>query len=140
MSAGIGPMADPGTAERRPLAPVGREQAGAPDWGWVVQAVTGAAVLVLVAVHMIAQHFILPEGLRDYAAVVAWLANPIVVVLEVAFLGSVTWHALQGIRAVLLDLGPSRRVERFISRALAAIGVVTVLYGLWLTGVVTGAW
>jgi succinate dehydrogenase / fumarate reductase membrane anchor subunit len=107
---------------------------------WVLQAITGAVVLALVAVHMIVQHFVLPEGLRDYAAVTAWLASPVAVAVEVAFLGTVTWHALLGVRAVLLDLGPSTRVARLVTWILAVIGAATVLYGLWLTGVVIGAW
>jgi succinate dehydrogenase / fumarate reductase membrane anchor subunit len=107
------------------------------DWGWVLQAVTGAAVLALVSVHMIANHFVVPEGLRDYAQVVAYLSNPVIVVLEVAFLTTVTWHALLGVRAILFDFGFSGRVERWITRILAVIGVLTVGYGLWLTALIT---
>ena len=108
------------------------------DWSWVLQAATGAAVLVLVTVHMIANHFVVPDGLRDFAQVVAYLSNPAIVVLEVTFLISVTWHALLGVRAVLFDFGFSPRMERWITRVLALIGVLTVGYGFWLTAVIVG--
>ena len=108
------------------------------EWGWVLQALTGVAVLALVTLHMIANHFTMSTGLRDFAAVVAYLSNPVIVVLEVAFLVIVTWHALLGARAVLFDFGFSGRIERVITRVLTVIGVLTVGYGLWLTTVITG--
>ncbi len=137
MSAGV--TAKRGQVAREPDAATrGARVRGDVGWGWAAQAATGAVVLVLVAVHMVAQHFILPEGLRDYAQVEAWLRQPIVAAVETVFLASVTAHALLGVRAVLLDLGPSPRVERALTAGLGVIGVATVLYGLWLTAVVTG--
>ncbi len=108
-------------------------------WGWIWQAVSGAFVLVLVTVHMIANHFIVPKGLRDFADVVAYLSNPVIVVLEVLFLVFVTWHALLGLRSILFDFGLSPRAERIITWVLAVFGVGTVAYGLWLTSVIVGS-
>jgi succinate dehydrogenase hydrophobic anchor subunit len=68
--------------------------------------------------------------LRDYGAVVAYLRNPIILVLEVLFLVCVTTHALLGVRAIFLDFGLSDRVEQMLTRMLKWIGVVTVGYGL----------
>jgi succinate dehydrogenase hydrophobic anchor subunit len=124
-------------APERPWAAHAADAEGHREWGWVLQAVTGIAVLGMVTLHMIANHFVVPEGLRDYAQVVAYLSNPLVVALEVAFLVTVTWHALLGVRAVLFDFGFTTRAERWISRALLVVGVLTVGYGLWLTGVIT---
>jgi len=125
------------TVTSRSLAHV--RQAGAEhEWGWVLQALTGIGVLVLVTLHMVANHFVGPDGLRDFAGVIAYLSSPLIVVLEVTFLVTVTWHALLGVRAVLFDFGFSPRVERAITRVLAAVGVVTVGYGLWLTALITG--
>ena len=107
------------------------------EWGWVLQAVTGIGVLGLVTAHMVANHFVVPEGIRDYDQVLAYLSSPLIVGLEVAFLATVTWHALLGVRAILFDFGFAPRVERAITRGLAALGIVTVGYGLWLTWVIT---
>jgi succinate dehydrogenase / fumarate reductase membrane anchor subunit len=104
--------------------------------GWLIQVVTGALVLVLVTMHMIANHFIVPGGLRDFQDVVAYLRTPIILVLEVLFLVVVTWHGMLGLRAVLFDFGLSRSTERAITRVLTVVGIVTVAYGLWLTWVV----
>jgi succinate dehydrogenase / fumarate reductase cytochrome b subunit len=135
MAAGSPPL--PAAPDRPWIAPA----AGAAhhEWGWALQAITGVGVLVLVTIHMVANHFVVPEGLRDYAGVVAYLSSPVIVALEVAFLVTVTWHALLGVRAILFDFGFSTRVERLITRALAVLGVLVVGYGLWLTGVIIAA-
>lgn len=113
----------------------GRE-AERPAWGWILQAVTGVLVLVLITVHMVANHFIVSRGLRDYRDVIAYLSNPIVIVWELVFLIVVTWHGLLGLRAVLFDFGFSPRTERRITRLLSVIGVAAVVYGMWLTAVI----
>jgi succinate dehydrogenase hydrophobic anchor subunit len=125
----------PGTRDN-PLT--GELETGSHDWSFVWQAITGMAVVGLVTLHMVANHFVVPEGLRNFEQVVAYLSSPIIVVLEVAFLVTVTWHGLLGLRAVLFDFGLSPQVERWITRGLAVVGVVTVGYGLWLTSVIVG--
>lgn len=96
------------------------------------QVVSGAALLLLLGLHMIAQHFVVPSGLRDYAAVIEWLGSPIVLFLEVAFLVVVTYHALVGVRAIILDFGFTQRTARLIDGVLWVVGVVTVVYGVAL--------
>ncbi len=115
--------------------PVPAERPGTSARGvpaFVGQVVSGAALIVLLGLHMIAQHFVVPTGLRYYADVIAWLANPLVVVLEVLFLVFVTYHAMLGVRAILFDFGFTERTERRITGALWLVGVVTVVYGLVL--------
>jgi succinate dehydrogenase hydrophobic anchor subunit len=125
----------PGTRDRRAAD---EAHAARHDWSFVWQAVSGAAVLGLVTIHMVANHFVVPEGLRNFAQVVAYLSSPVIVVLEVAFLVTVTWHGLLGLRAVLMDFGFSPWAERWITRILAVVGVATVGYGLWVTSVIVG--
>jgi succinate dehydrogenase hydrophobic anchor subunit len=93
-------------------------------------------LVLLLGLHFIANHFIAKGGLRDFADVVAYLRTPIILVLEVLFLIVVTSHALLGVRAILLDLGLSDRVEKRLSQVLTVLGVLTVGYGLWLTWII----
>jgi succinate dehydrogenase hydrophobic anchor subunit len=120
------------TAQDRSEAP----EPGSRSVGWLIQVVTGALVLLLVTLHMIANHFIVPNGLRNFNDVVQYLRTPIVLFFEVMFLVVVTWHGLLGLRAVLFDFGLSARTERVVTWVLAVVGVATVGYGLWLTSVV----
>ncbi|HZD74452.1 MAG TPA: hypothetical protein VE776_11305 [Actinomycetota bacterium] len=115
-------------AERRPRP--------SPTWGWMGQVVSGGLLLVLVTVHMIANHFVVKGGLRTYAQVAAYIGNPVMLAIEIAFLLVVTWHAMAGIRAVLADLGLRGRAGRVATRLLTGLGVVTVAYGLWLVTII----
>lgn len=108
---------------------VNRGQAG---WGWLSQAISGILLVILLGVHWVAQHYLAAGGLRTYAEVVSYLENPMVLLLEIAFLVVVTYHALLGVRAVLLDLGPGKRLGRLLDAGLILAGVATVLYGILL--------
>jgi succinate dehydrogenase / fumarate reductase membrane anchor subunit len=107
-----------------------------PSLAWVWQAVTGLALVLLLGLHLVANHFVVRGGLRDFADVVAYLRQPAILVLEVLFLVVVASHAMLGVRAIVLDLGVSDRAQRLVGRGLAVLGAATVGYGLWLTWVV----
>jgi succinate dehydrogenase hydrophobic membrane anchor protein len=111
--------------------PFAQEPKGTSGWLW--QVITGVGLVLLLGLHIIAQHFIATGGLRDFAEVLAYLRNPVFLVLEVLFLVVVATHAMLGVRAILLDFGISTRVEMLLSRALTGVGVLTVGYGLWVT-------
>jgi succinate dehydrogenase hydrophobic anchor subunit len=104
---------------------------------WKATAGSGAALLVLVTVHMIAHHFVVAEvgGLRTYAQVLDYIANPVMFVIEILFLGVVTTHAMLGLRSVLFDFGLSVRAKRMVARGLLVLGIVTVGYGVTLISV-----
>ncbi len=88
---------------------------------------------------MVAQHFIVPTGLRFYDDVIDWLRNPVMIVVEVAFLVVVTYHALVGVRAILFDFGFSERTEGRITLLLWVVGIVTVVYGVALFAAILNA-
>jgi succinate dehydrogenase hydrophobic anchor subunit len=106
---------------------------------FVGQVVSGVALLFLLGLHMIAQHFIVPRGLRDFEEVIDWLGNPVMIAIEVAFLVVVTYHALIGVRAVLFDFGFSDRGVRRITNVLWVVGIATIVYGVALLAVVLNA-
>ncbi|HTT27377.1 MAG TPA: hypothetical protein VMG37_03135 [Solirubrobacteraceae bacterium] len=101
-------------------------------WHWT--AGTGMALVVLATMHIVAQHFIVHQkgGLRTYAEVLSYIGNPVIFVLEAAFLVAVTVHGMLGVRGILHDLDPSPRTRRRIDRALWIVGALTVAYGMAL--------
>jgi succinate dehydrogenase hydrophobic anchor subunit len=114
--------------------PFAQEPKASSTWYW--QVLTGVALLLLLGLHFIANHFIATGGLRNFADVVSYLRNPIILVLEVFFLVVVVTHAMLGVRAIVMDFGISDRAEKRLSQVLTAIGVLTISYGLWLTWVI----
>lgn len=103
---------------------------------WLVQAVSGLLLIVLLCLHMIANHFVVPGGLQTFRDVVNYLSNPLILVLEILFLIVVTTHALLGVRAVILDTRLARKSVRTLNSVLTVLGAVIVLYGMWLTFIV----
>jgi len=108
-----------------------------PPRSWVSTALTGMALLVLVTVHMVAHHFVVEEigGLRTYHQVLQYVATPVIFAIEAIFLFVVTWHAMLGLRAVLLDLALPAALERLVRPGTVVLGAVTVTYGVALLGV-----
>lgn len=101
-------------------------------WHWT--AGSGMALVVLATMHIVAQHFIVHQkgGLRTYAEVLTYIANPVIFALEAAFLVAVTIHAMLGIRSILHDRDLSHRAARRLDRALWTVGSLTILYGFVL--------
>jgi succinate dehydrogenase hydrophobic anchor subunit len=113
-----------------------RPSGAQPDRGgslaWIFQVVSGVLLVVLLGVHIVAQHFVVKGGLRDYAQVVSYLSNPAVLAIESMFVVVLIWHAMLGLRAVLLDFGFGRRGQAWITYGVTMLGAVTAAYSFWL--------
>jgi len=105
---------------------------------WLVQAIAGAALIVFLGVHLVAQHFLVPGGLRSYADVVAYLRQPIALVAEIGLLASVLVHAGLGFRSTLVDVIRSPLWLRRASWLIAAVGLGIFVYAIWLTLLIIG--
>lgn len=104
---------------------------------WLAQAISGALLVALMFLHMVANHFVVEGGLQTYQDVLRYLSNPLVFGLETVFLVVVTLHALLGVRAIVLDTGLSRPAEVRLNRLLAGLGALIVAYGAGLTFFIT---
>lgn len=99
---------------------------------WLVQAISGLLLIALLGLHMIAHHFVVEGGLRNFQEVLDYVSNPVIFFLEVVFLAVVTPHAMLGMRAIVLDLGLSDSQTRTVNWVVALIGAVALIYGIWL--------
>lgn len=99
---------------------------------WLVQAFSGLFLVALLGIHMIAHHFIVEGGLRDYEQVLDYVNNPIVFTLEVLFVIFGVVHALLGLRAIVTDLRPSARTLRTVNWVLIIFGVLVIAWGIYL--------
>src|ERR1700739_3057677 len=102
--------------------PFAQEPRATSSWLW--QIITGHGLVFLLGFHLVAQHFIVKGGLRDFADVVTYLRNPLGLVFEVLFLVCVATHAMLGVRSIVLDFGLSERAEQWLSRVLTGVGVL----------------
>ncbi len=99
---------------------------------WLVQAFSGLLLVLILGLHMVAHHFVVEGGLRNYQQVLDYVANPAIFVTEIAFVILAISHGLLGVRAILFDLRPSPGARSAINWGLAIVGVGTIIYGVWL--------
>ena len=107
--------------------------------GWFLQAVSGLLLILVLGLHMVANHFVVEGGLQTYQDVINYLSNPLIFVIETIFLIVVSVHAMLGVRALIFDLGISEQAGKRVTAVLAVLVVAIVGYGLILTLSVTGA-
>lgn len=105
----------------------------------MVQAIAGALLLVFLGVHLVAQHLLVPGGLRSFADVTAYLRQPIAFAAEVGLLLSVLVHAGLGVRATLVDVVRDPRWLTRIGWVITAVATVVFVYAIWLTLRIIGA-
>ncbi|MCA9935782.1 MAG: hypothetical protein H6662_02220 [Ardenticatenaceae bacterium] len=107
-------------------------QSGAAGALWLVQAISGLLLVLLLLLHMVAHHFVVEGGLRNFQEVLAYVSNPAIFFLEIVFLIVVTAHAMLGARAILLDLGLSKSASRAANWGITLLGLAALVYGIWL--------
>lgn len=115
---------------------VSAPRAGENMWLWLVKIITGPILVILLLIHFVVNHFIAETGLLTYADVVAYYRNPIVPIMEILFLITVVTHSLIGLRGILLDLNPARRLLKVMDWGFVIAGIAAVSYGIWLALVI----
>ena len=98
-------------------------------WTWVLHRITGVSVFFFLLVHVLdtALVRVSPEA---YDLVIASYKTPIVNVLEVGLVGAVLYHALNGLRVILVDFwakGP--RYQRQMTWAIATVWILLMVPG-----------
>ena len=100
-------------------------------WTWVLHRITGVSVFFFLLVHVLdtALVRVSPEA---YDLVIASYKTPIVNALEVGLVGAVLYHALNGLRVILVDFwskGP--RYQRQMTFAIGAVWVLLMVPGTY---------
>ena len=78
---------------------------GLGQWSYILHRVTGVGVLLFLLIHIVDTSLI-GWGPEIYNKVIAIYRNPFFKVAEVGLLASVLFHALNGIRVLLVDFWP----------------------------------
>ncbi len=132
---GVAPGYVPAPLDRPISVPRPRVRAGRL---WLVQAIAGGLLVAFLGVHLVAQHFLVPGGLRSYDDVVTYLRQPIALIAEIGLLVSVLVHAGLGFRASMVDVIADPTWLRRATWMVAAIGAAIFAYAMWLTLVIIG--
>ena len=100
-------------------------------WSWVAHRITGVAVFFFLLVHVLDTALVRVSP-NAYDLVIASYKTPIVNLLEVGLVAAVLFHALNGIRIILVDFwskGP--RYQRQMLWTVMAIWLVVMIPGTY---------
>jgi succinate dehydrogenase / fumarate reductase cytochrome b subunit len=108
-------------------------------WSWVLHRITGATVFFFLFIHVLdtALVRISPQA---YDEVISTYKTPIVGLMELGLVAAVLYHALNGIRVILIDFwaqGP--RYQRLMLWTIGIVwlvvmvpaGVVVAMHMIW---------
>ncbi len=107
---------------------------------WFVQLVTGVLIAVLLGIHMVLMHLdailgFLGVNVNDPTSWQSMIGRSREIIwagLYVALLAVVLYHALNGLRNVMLELTPSVRVERIVTWAIIVFGTIVFIWGSYV--------
>ncbi|MCK0093354.1 succinate dehydrogenase, cytochrome b556 subunit [Rhodococcus sp. HNM0563] len=118
------------TTEAAP-APAGRTRSlyrGDPGmWSWVLHRITGVATFFFLFVHVLDTALVRVNP-ETYDAVIETYKNPIVGLMELGLVAMVLYHALNGLRVMLIDFwskGP--KYQRVMLWTILAIWFVVMI-------------
>lgn len=93
--------------------------------------VSGILLLVLVAIHLYVTHFA-SEGALSYSSVVTRLSSPGFKAIYAVLLLAVVYHAINGMRAIFLDLTLSDTGRKAVNILSLIVGILVFGYGVYI--------
>ncbi len=106
-----------------------RGQSG--QWSWLLHRITGLGVLLFLLVHIV-DITLLGFGPAVYNDAVAVFSTDAIRVVSVALIGSVIFHAFNGIRIILIDFWPAGyKIQQqmfVIVMVISVIGTLAMAY------------
>jgi succinate dehydrogenase / fumarate reductase cytochrome b subunit len=100
-------------------------------WSWVAHRITGIAVFLFLFVHVLDTALVRVSP-DSYDRVIATYKTPLVNLMEVGLVGAVLYHALNGLRIVLVDFwGKGPKYQRQMLWVVMAVWFVVMIPGTY---------
>ncbi len=107
---------------------------------WLLQLITGILIAVLLGIHMVTIHLDAILGFFgvDAAEPISWgsmisrAGQGVWMGLYIALLAFVLYHALNGLRGIVLELTSSPRIGRAVTSFIIALGIVAFIWGAYV--------
>ncbi|MGH3847634.1 MAG: succinate dehydrogenase, cytochrome b556 subunit [Pseudonocardiaceae bacterium] len=104
-------------------------------WSWVLHRITGATIFFFLFVHVLDTAMV-RVGPQTYNEVINTYKTPIVGLMELGLVAAVLYHALNGVRVILIDFwaqGP--RYQRLMIWIIAVVWLVVMVPAAVVTGI-----
>ena len=96
---------------------------------WFFQVISGMFLVFFVGVHLYLAHINFGHPIAFYDSVLNNMHNPWWLAFYIAFDWIVTYHALNGVKGVIYDMGIKPSTRRVIAYGLIALYIVSIIYG-----------
>jgi succinate dehydrogenase / fumarate reductase cytochrome b subunit len=111
---------------------VGTLYKGSPgQWSWIAHRITGVAVILFLFAHVI-DTAVVGWGPDAYDRVVAVYHNWVVRLLELGLVAAVLYHAINGMKIIVIDFWPSTtrhyRAMSVVSTGIFALSMIPITY------------
>jgi succinate dehydrogenase / fumarate reductase cytochrome b subunit len=107
---------------------------GRGQWSWALHRITGVGVLAFLFAH-IADTALVGFGPKFYNRVVAVYHNPIIRLLEIGLAAMVLFHALNGLRIIIIDFFPKMAdYHKQLFNVVIGLYVVLIVPALFFMG------
>jgi len=100
------------------------------SYAWIMQRATAVLLLAFLGAHWWITHFAPVGEAITFERVSFRLKDAMLVFVDSGLLAIVLYHALNGLRNVILDFNIGRTAERALSIILVIVGIVAFVYGL----------
>ena len=104
------------------------------QWSWIAHRVTGVAIFLFLWAHIV-DTAVVGWGPDAYDKVVAVYHNPLIRLLELGLVAAVLYHALNGVRIMLVDFFPALALRhRILFYWTMAVFVTAMIPITWIIG------
>ena len=107
---------------------------GQGQWSWALHRITGVAVIAFLFIH-IADTALVGFGPKYYDKVVHAYHNPLIRLLEIGLAAAVLFHALNGLRIILIDFVPKMAdYHKQLFRVVVGLYIMLVVPAVYFMG------
>ncbi len=97
------------------------------QWSWALHRITGVAIILFLFAHVV-DTAVVGWGPEAYNKVMAAYSNPLVRSLELGLVAAVLFHAINGVKIMLVDFWPKAAlIHRQLTYGAAAIFVLAMI-------------
>jgi len=100
-------------------------------WSWLLHRLTGIGISVFLGFHIYTQTLIY-SGPESFNKVMEFYKLPLIKIGEIVLMGAIIFHALNGLRIVIVDFGSGARYHKKLLWGAVAVGIVLFAAGTWV--------
>jgi succinate dehydrogenase / fumarate reductase cytochrome b subunit len=97
---------------------------------WLLHRLTGLGITVFLGFHLYSQAEIY-AGPEKFNQIMAFYQTPLIKVGEILLMAAILFHALNGLRIVIVDFGEGARYHRKLFWGFSTLGGVLFIIGAW---------